>query len=54
VTRAVDRVDGVPVAHRETVIPPRLVVRGTTGPPVRSISRGAIPREADRQAGKRL
>jgi DNA-binding LacI/PurR family transcriptional regulator len=32
VTRAVDRVDGTPVAHREIVIPPRLVVRGTTAP----------------------
>ena len=32
VARAVERVDGAPVAHREVVIPPRLVVRGTTGP----------------------
>jgi len=31
--RAQDRVDGVPVAHREMIIPPRLVVRGTTAPP---------------------
>jgi DNA-binding LacI/PurR family transcriptional regulator len=32
VTRAVDRVDGTPVARREIVIPPHLVVRGTTAP----------------------
>lgn len=32
VGRAVDRIEGVPVTHREVVIPPRLVVRGTTGP----------------------
>ena len=30
VTRAIDRLNGMPVAHRELVIPPRLVVRGTT------------------------
>ena len=30
VTRAIDRVNGTPVNHRELVIPPRLVVRGTT------------------------
>jgi DNA-binding LacI/PurR family transcriptional regulator len=30
--RAVDRIEGVPVQERELVIPPRLVVRGTTGP----------------------
>jgi hypothetical protein len=30
VTRAVDRVDGTPVEHREIVIAPHLVVRGTT------------------------
>ena len=30
VTRAIDRLNGTPVAHRELVIPPRLVVRGTT------------------------
>jgi DNA-binding LacI/PurR family transcriptional regulator len=33
VARAVDRIDGVPVEHRECVIPPRLVIRGTTRPP---------------------
>jgi DNA-binding LacI/PurR family transcriptional regulator len=32
VTRAVDRLNGAPVARRELVIPPRLVVRGTTAP----------------------
>jgi DNA-binding LacI/PurR family transcriptional regulator len=32
VARAEDRIRGVPVAQRETVIPPQLVVRGTTGP----------------------
>jgi DNA-binding LacI/PurR family transcriptional regulator len=32
VTRAVDRLNGTPVDHRELVIPPRLVVRGTTAP----------------------
>jgi DNA-binding LacI/PurR family transcriptional regulator len=30
VTRAIDRLNGMPVDHRELVIPPRLVVRGTT------------------------
>jgi DNA-binding LacI/PurR family transcriptional regulator len=30
VTRAIDRLNGTPVGHRELVIPPRLVVRGTT------------------------
>ncbi len=33
VARAVDRIDGSAVAHREIVVPPHLVVRGTTGPP---------------------
>ncbi|WP_405587832.1 LacI family DNA-binding transcriptional regulator [Streptomyces sp. NBC_01190] len=32
-TRAVERIDGTPVALRELVIPPRLVPRGTTSPP---------------------
>ena len=32
VARAVERIDGAPVTHRELVIPPHLVVRGTTGP----------------------
>jgi DNA-binding LacI/PurR family transcriptional regulator len=31
--RAVERVEGAPVAHRELVVPPSLVVRGTTGTP---------------------
>ena len=30
VTRAIDRLNGTPVPHRELVIPPHLVVRGTT------------------------
>jgi DNA-binding LacI/PurR family transcriptional regulator len=30
VTRAIDRLNGTPVDHRELVIPPHLVVRGTT------------------------
>jgi DNA-binding LacI/PurR family transcriptional regulator len=30
VTRAIDRLNRTPVDHRELVIPPRLVVRGTT------------------------
>ena len=33
VARAVERIEGADVTHREMVIPPRLVVRGTTGPP---------------------
>ena len=33
VARALDRLDGNPVEQRELVIPPRLVVRGTTAPP---------------------
>ena len=32
VTRAVDRIEGVAVHQREVVIPPHLVVRGSTGP----------------------
>jgi DNA-binding LacI/PurR family transcriptional regulator len=31
VARTVERIDGATVAHREVVIPPRLIVRGTTG-----------------------
>jgi DNA-binding LacI/PurR family transcriptional regulator len=33
VARAIDRVEGSPVTLREIVVPPRLVVRGTTAPP---------------------
>jgi DNA-binding LacI/PurR family transcriptional regulator len=33
VTRAVARIDGTPDGPREVVVPPHLVVRGTTGPP---------------------
>jgi DNA-binding LacI/PurR family transcriptional regulator len=33
VNRAVHRIDGLPVAQRDLITPPRLVVRGTTGPP---------------------
>jgi DNA-binding LacI/PurR family transcriptional regulator len=33
VTRAIDRLDSTPVAQRELVVPPRLVVRGTTAAP---------------------
>ncbi|GIF19768.1 DNA-binding LacI/PurR family transcriptional regulator [Actinoplanes tereljensis] len=33
VSRAVERVAGAQVVHRETVIAPRMVIRGTTGPP---------------------
>jgi DNA-binding LacI/PurR family transcriptional regulator len=33
VARAIDRVEGSPVPAREIVVPPRLVVRGTTSPP---------------------
>jgi len=33
VARAVARLDGTPVDEREQVVPPRLVVRGTTAPP---------------------
>src|SRR5215218_9222113 len=32
VSRAIDRLNGTPVDRRELVIPPRLVVRGTTAP----------------------
>jgi DNA-binding LacI/PurR family transcriptional regulator len=32
VTRAVDRITGGPVTQREMIVPPRLVVRGTTAP----------------------
>ena len=33
VARAVARLDGAPMGEREQVVPPRLVVRGTTAPP---------------------
>jgi DNA-binding LacI/PurR family transcriptional regulator len=33
VSRAIARVEGTPVDHREVIVPPRLVVRGTTQPP---------------------
>ncbi|WP_368858514.1 substrate-binding domain-containing protein [Modestobacter marinus] len=33
VTQAVERLDGVPVARRDLVVPPRLVVRSSTAPP---------------------
>jgi DNA-binding LacI/PurR family transcriptional regulator len=32
VSRAIARVEGTPIDRREVVVPPRLVVRGTTGP----------------------
>jgi DNA-binding LacI/PurR family transcriptional regulator len=32
VARALNRIEGVPIEHRECVIPPRLVIRGTTAP----------------------
>jgi DNA-binding LacI/PurR family transcriptional regulator len=34
VGRAIDRIEGAAVDRREVVVPPRLVVRGTTAPPV--------------------
>ena len=36
VQRAIDRIDGQPVQHRELIVPPHLVIRGTTGPPRRA------------------
>lgn len=33
VTRAIDRIEASAITRRDVVIPPRLVVRGTTGPP---------------------
>ena len=33
VARAVARLDGAPMGEREQVVPPRLVVRGTTARP---------------------
>jgi DNA-binding LacI/PurR family transcriptional regulator len=33
VTRAIDRLESVAVLRRELVVPPHLVVRGTTAPP---------------------
>ncbi len=33
VARAIDRIEASAIARRDVVIPPRLVVRGTTGPP---------------------
>jgi DNA-binding LacI/PurR family transcriptional regulator len=43
VAAAVERLDSGRTAHREVVLTPRLVVRGTTGPP--PPGRGAYPRE---------
>ncbi len=34
VARAIARVEATPVSHRELVTPPRLVIRGTTAPPL--------------------
>ena len=36
VQRAIDRIEGQPVQHRELIVPPHLVIRGTTGPPRRA------------------
>jgi DNA-binding LacI/PurR family transcriptional regulator len=33
VARAIDRIDRSTITHREIVVPPHLVIRGTTGPP---------------------
>ena len=33
VARAIDRLDGNPVARREQIIPPQLIIRSTTSPP---------------------
>ena len=41
VTRANDRLDGTDVGERELVVPPHLVVRGTTAPPTTTPSRPA-------------
>ncbi len=51
VAAVVERLDGGRTGHREVVVPPRLVVRGTTGPPPgedrppspRAAARGEIP-----------
>ena len=36
VQRAIDRIEGQPAQHRELIVPPHLVIRGTTGPPRRA------------------
>jgi len=36
---AVARLDGASISERELVVPPHLIVRGTTAPPTRSTSR---------------
>ena len=48
VARAVARLDGIAVGEREQVVPPRLVVRGTTAPPARpdGASTTGPPKEA--------
>ena len=48
VARAVARLDGTAVGEREQVVPPRLVVRGTTAPPARpdGASTTGPPKEA--------
>jgi DNA-binding LacI/PurR family transcriptional regulator len=40
VTRANARLDGTDVTKRELVVPPHLVVRGTTAPPIDTSSPG--------------
>ncbi|GIJ43777.1 LacI family transcriptional regulator [Virgisporangium aliadipatigenens] len=49
ITRAVARIEGTPVAHREVLLPPRLVVRGTTATAGSSPGRRAGPPDPPRR-----
>jgi DNA-binding LacI/PurR family transcriptional regulator len=50
VRKAIDRLTGQPSRERETVIPPRLVVRGTTAPPPAAPSSEARRRRPGRRS----
>jgi DNA-binding LacI/PurR family transcriptional regulator len=39
IARATARLDGAAISERELVVPPHLVIRGTTAPPTRSTAR---------------
>jgi DNA-binding LacI/PurR family transcriptional regulator len=39
IARATARLDGASISERELIVPPHLVIRGTTAPPTRSTAR---------------
>ncbi len=52
VRRAVDRLDGATVGAREQVVPPRLVVRGSTAPPLTGVAEGDGRRDVGSPTGR--